>query len=525
MASIRNLRGKALERAFTCTVILPSYILYGYNHAVAGGLLSLPSWVATFPEMDTVNTSGETKLSNSKIQGTVIAIYTLGCFLGSLNCIWVGDRLGRRLTMVLGAALNVVGSILQCTAFGVPQLAIGRLVTGFGFGHITATAPNLQAELCQAEHRGAAVLLEGVFISLGLALAAWIDLAMSYTPSSVSWRLPLGLSILLAAIVMITTPLMPESPRWLVKKGRLTDARLVISALQNTDKDSVEVVNAIQDVSDSLAVTSQGKFTDIWSNSSSQRLLHRTVLACLLQVFHQISGVNALALYQAVIFQERLGLSGVNSRILAGAVFTFQFLLSPTGVFTVDRFGRRKLMMFSAIGMGICLSTMAGTMAVSHSMAATAIAITAIFMFSFFFPIGFLGIPFLYAAELAPLSHRVYITSMSTATAWLLNFAIAEVTPMAFASLGYRYAIVYAVANFFVILPCVYFLFPETMGKRLEEIDELFSSSSSVLTFTKHHVSAHHDDESGTGHSGSDKRGVSGTDHSTDDSHSGSDCN
>ncbi|KAK1761581.1 sugar transporter [Echria macrotheca] len=480
MVAFMGFRGRSLERAVNIGLVLPCYILFGYNHAVGGGLLSLPSWTETFPEMDTVNTTGDVKIANSKIQGTVMAIYTLGCFLGCMNCIWVGDKLGRRMTIVAGAAVNILGSILQCTAFGLPQLAIGRLVTGFGFGHITATAPNLQAELCGADHRGASVLLEGVFISLGLALSAWVDLGMSFTTGSISWRFPLALSIFWAAIVMSTTPFMPESPRWLVKKGRVEEARRVLAALGDLDKDSAEIASDIEDINESLAVASQGRFSDIWSNASPQRLLHRTCLACAGQLFHQLSGVNALAFYQAKIFEERLGLGGLEARILAGAVFTFQFLVSPAGVLTVDRFGRRKLMVFSAIGMGVCLATMAGTTAVAHNTAAMGVAVTAIFMFSFFFPIGFLGIPFLYAAEMAPLSHRVPITSMSTGTAWLFNFAIAEVTPMGFASLGWRYFIVYAATNFFFVLPTVYFLFPETNGRRLEEIDQVFANTTSI---------------------------------------------
>lgn len=349
-------------------------------------------------------------------QGTVMAIYTLRCFLGCMSCIWVGDQLGRRMTIVTGAIINVLGSALQCTAFGVPQLAIGRLITGFDFGHIAATAPNLQAELCRAEHRGAAVLLEGVFISLGLSIAAWVDLAMFFCSGTISWRFPLALSIFWAAIVMSTAPFMPESPRWLVKKGRIQEARQVLAAVGDLDKDSAEMAADIQDMSESLAVASQGRFGDIWSNAPPLRLLHRTLLACVGQLFHQLSGVNALAFYQAKIFEERVGLGGLESRILAGVVFTFQFFVSP---------------------------------AVSHNTAAMSVAVTAIFMFSFLFPIGFLRIPFLYAAEMAPLSHRVPITSISTGTAWLVNSAIAEVTPMGFASLGYRYFIIYTVMNFF----------------------------------------------------------------------------
>ncbi|KAM7185470.1 General substrate transporter [Naviculisporaceae sp. PSN 640] len=486
MTRFLGFRGKSLEWALNLSVILPCYILFGYNHAVAGGLLTLPAWTETFPAIDTVNTTGETKVHNSTLQGTVMAIYTLGCFFGSLSCIWVGDYLGRKRTVCLGAIINILGAGLQSTAFTVPHLTIGRLVTGFGFGHITATAPNWQAECCGAGHRGAIVLLEGVFISLGLAIANWIDLAMSQVQGSSAWRFPIALSAFWAILVIITTPFMPESPRWLVKKGRVDEAKIVLAALQDQEEDASEVTGDIETIQESLAKSSGAKFSHLFHNSGGQRLLHRTFLACLMQVFHQLCGVSAFAIYQATIFEDNLGMASTPARILAASVFTFQTLLSPVGVFTVDRFGRRKLMMFSALGMGICMTAMAAsTSQPRENIAATAVAVTAIFLFSFFFPIGFLGLSFLYATEMAPLSHRVPITALSTGVAWIITFVVAEITPLAFASIKYKYFIIYAVFNFCVILPCVYLFFPETNGRRLEEIDEVFASATSVLSTVK----------------------------------------
>lgn len=301
-----------------------------------------------------------------------------------------------------------------------------------------------------------------------------------------AWRFPIALTALWAIIVTIITPFMPESPRWLVKKDRIDEAKVVLAALQNQEEDALEVAGDIEIIQESLAKSSEAKFCHLLHNSGGQRLIHRTFLACLMQVFHQLCGVSAFAIYQAAIFEDNLGMTSTAARILAASVFTFQALVSPVGVFTVDRFGRRKLMMFSAFGMGICMTAMAvSTSQPSENMAATAVAVTAIFLFSFFFPIGFLGLSFLYATEMAPLSHRVPITALSTGVAWIITFVVAEITPLAFASLKYRYFIVYAVFNFCVILPCVYLFFPETNGRRLEEIDEVFASVSSVLSTVK----------------------------------------
>ena len=351
MAPFFGLRGRALNAALIWAVIMPAYILFGFNNGVAGGLLDLDSWIATFPRINTLTTTGETKSSNSRVQGTVVAMYTLGSFFGALQCIWLGDRLGRRRTIFLGALINAIGAIIQSSSYSLVQLIVGRLVTGLGFGALSATAPNWQSECSKAEHRGSVVLLESLFISAGLAIGAWIEFGLSNATGVVTWRFPLALSAFWALCVMASILFLPESPRWLVKKGRLDEARLVLSALDDVAIDSEEVESDVLEIQESIRIAGDARFRDIFRNGE-QRLFHRVCLAASGQVFQQFSGINALAFYISTIFQQYLGLSGRDARILGAAVFTWQTVCSPIGVLTVDRFGRRKLMCFSAIGMG-----------------------------------------------------------------------------------------------------------------------------------------------------------------------------
>lgn len=411
---------------------------------MAGGLLGLPSWIATFPQIDTTTTTGSVKTHNSTLQGTVVAMYTLGCFFGCIDCIWLGDRLGRKKTILFAAATNIVGAILQCTSFSLAQLIVGRLVSGFGFGHLTATAPNWQAECSGAAHRGAAVMLEGLFISTGLAIGGWVNLGMSFHSGSVAWRFPLALSILWSIFILLNTPFMPESPRWLVQNNQEDEARVVLADLNDTEPDASPINMAISEIQLSLELAGQAKFRHIFKNGPL-RLFQRTCLACAAQCFQQMGGINALAFYQTTIFTEDLGLVKTTARIVSASVFTWQTICSPIGVLTVDRFGRRKLMLFSAFGMGMCMAIIAGTSTQSQNTAAIGAAAAFIFLFSLFFPTGFLGLTFLYAAEISPLSYRVPITAMSTGeniccrdincfglltnnaflsvgTAWLFNF-------------------------------------------------------------------------------------------------------
>ncbi|KAL1887669.1 hypothetical protein Sste5346_010064 [Sporothrix stenoceras] len=471
-----NLRGAKLQAAQIWAVIMP----FGYNNSVAGGLLGLSSWIATFPQIDTTTTTGSVKTHNSTVQGTVVAMYTLGCFFGCIDCIWLGDRLGRKKTILLAAATNILGAIIQCTSFSLPQLIVGRLVSGFGFGHLTATAPNWQAECSGAAHRGAAVMLEGLFISTGLAIGGWVNLGMSFHKGSIAWRFPLALSILWSLFILLNTPFMPESPRWLVQHNREEEARIVLADLNDTEPDTDSINMAISEIQLSLELAGQAEFRHIFKNGPL-RLFQRTCLACAAQCFQQMGGINALAFYQTTIFTEDLGLAKTTARIVSASVFTWQAICSPIGVLTVDHFGRRKLMLFSAFGMGMCMAIIAGTSTQSQNVAAIGAAAAFIFLFSLFFPTGFLGLTFLYAAEISPLAYRVPITAMSTGTAWLFNFVVAEVTPVGLSTISHRYYIIFAAINWFLTFPAVYFFFPETNSRQLEEVDAIFLNSKSVF--------------------------------------------
>lgn len=161
-------------------------------------------------------------------------------------------------------------------------------------------------------------------------------------------------------------------------------------------------------------------------------------------------------------------------------------LMQPFGgflaYFTIDSLGRRPLMLWCAGAMSICMAILAGTTSpeAQDSTAALIVAVVALFAFQFIFTAGYSGLTFLYAAELAPLQVRAAVSAVSTATVWVFNFLLAEVTPVGFSSIGNKYYIIFAVINA-IIVPSVYFFFPETKGRTLEEIDEIFAQSKSIF--------------------------------------------
>jgi len=177
--------------------------------------LTLGSWVRQFPEIDAINNQHSPNYNHiSTIQGITVASYNVGCFIGAIITIFIGDILGRRKMIFLGSAIMVVGAILQCTSYSLPQLIVGRIVTGFGNGMNTSTVPTWASETSKSHKRGKMVMIEGAMITGGICLSYWIDFGFSYLePSPVSWRFPLAFQIFFCLLLLALILEMPESPR------------------------------------------------------------------------------------------------------------------------------------------------------------------------------------------------------------------------------------------------------------------------------------------------------------------------
>jgi MFS family permease len=153
-------------------------------------------------------------------------------------------------------------------------------------------------------------------------------------------------------------------------------------------------------------------------------------------------------------------------------------------VYTVEGFGRRGLMLASAAANAVCLALVAGLGSQPNNARAMNGAVVFIFLFHFSYVVGYGGIPFLYAAELSPLKMRGTINGISMGTYWIFCIVITEITPFAFQALGWRFFIIFAGLNV-VMMGIVYFLFPETAGRSLEEIDRIFMTSDSIWDTVK----------------------------------------
>ncbi|KAL5341415.1 putative sugar transporter [Aspergillus crustosus] len=451
---LRGLRRRLLTLAQLALIVCPSYVLFGYNQSNLGGLVSLLDWVDNFPRIDTHTTSGDQKSDNATIQGVVIACFNLGAFPGCLSCSYTSEK------------------VLEASSFHLAQLVIDHTVLGAGVGMLSGTVPTWQSECSSSKNRGKHIVLDGLFISLGYALQAWINLGFyQFETGPVTWRPPVAIPCFFSLVLMSSIFFMPESPRWLARQNRAIGAQGNLSALKDLPVDSPEVCRELASIEASLERTanSAASLKDLFSMGEG-RLRYRFSICILLQFYQQMTGGNLISVYPTVIFQQGLNLDAETSRILSGGTLTWKLVSCFVSFFTIDRLGRRFAFIVSGTGMDACMLGLARTLHLS---------------FNFFLPVGLLGANFLYTTEVAPARLRVAMSSISTANHWLWNFVVTMITPVAIESIGYKYYIVYTCIGFCIPMS-IYFLYPETMGRSLEEIDLIFRESPSVLGTVKY---------------------------------------
>ncbi|KAI1199978.1 general substrate transporter [Nemania serpens] len=473
-----GLRGQALNYAVGF-VAGCDFLLFGYDQGVMGGILTMPQFLNVFPSINpsdpAIAHDESLKAKRSETQGIAVASYNLGCFLGAIISIFISDRLGRKRMIMLGTSIMVVGAILQASATTLPHLIVGRIITGLGNGGNTSTVPTWQSETSRAHKRGKLVMIEGALITGGITLSYWIDLGFSFAPGTVAWRFPLAFQIAFCFFILAFVWGLPESPRWLILKKRDDEAREVLAALADSTVDDKYVQDEFLAIKETVLEMQKGKFSDLFK-MTKDREFHRTLLAYVNQVFQQITGINLITYYAAVIYSG-LNLSGFLSRLLAALNGTEYFIASWPAVYLVDRVGRRKLMIFGAAGQAATMAALAGAASLTGGddpPKGAAIAVIALlFVFNTFFAIGWLGMTWLYPTEVVSTRLRGPVNSLSTSANWIFNFLVVIITPIAFNSITYKTYIVFAVINAFMV-PSVYFFYPETAYRSLEEMDAIF---------------------------------------------------
>jgi sugar porter (SP) family MFS transporter len=421
----------------------------------------------------------------------VTSCYEVGCFFGALFAFFAGERMGRRRVMLLGAVIMIVGTIITVSAFGpgdqsgrgniggFVQFFVGRVTTGVGNGMNTATIPSWVAETSKAHNRGFLICMEASTVAVGTVIAYWLDFGLSFVSSSVSWRFPIAFQIVFALILVGGVLVLPESPRWLIAHGYDDEGQRVLAALLATSVEDPAAIAEKNVVSDALLAQARAKADKRQIlKGGRQQHLRRAMVGASTQLFQQIGGCNAVIYYSTILFENQIGLPTQLSLILGGVLSIVYAICALTSFLLVEKVGRRKLFLIGTFGQGIAMFITFGCLLPGTAGPAKGAAF-GLYLFIAFFGATWLPLPWLYPAELNSMAVRTQANAISTMTNWISNFLVVQVLPTMTASIGAYTFLLFALANC-LFLPFIYFFYPETSGRTLEELDVVFAHAHIV---------------------------------------------
>lgn len=388
----------------------------------------------------------------------VLAGAAAGALLGGR----LADRFGRRRLLIVTAIIFAAGAIVCAAAWSTVSLITGRVIVGLGIGLSSGTVPVYISEVAPADARGWQVSLFQLAITIGILLAYLVAYGFAAIQG---WRWMFGLAIVPAAIFGTGMLFLPESPRWLVKRGEREAARATLARIRGTTDVGVE----LNDIENSLAEAEErGRLSDILEISLRPALAVGIGLA----VFQQVTGINTVIYYAPIIIQ-RAGIPSASGAILATAgIGLVNVLMTLISMWLIDRAGRRVLLLTGIGGMIITLGILGLTFQIAGNTGALAwLAVISMMAYVASFAISLGPIFWLLISEIYPLKIRSSAEGLCAAFNWgsnlLVSVTFLTLLQVAGASPTFWLYGLLAIGAWVFS----YYLVPETKGRTLEQIE------------------------------------------------------
>ncbi|TAQ87376.1 hypothetical protein B7494_g4302 [Chlorociboria aeruginascens] len=463
-------------------------ILIGLFVAFGGVLFGY--WESEF-STGYIDTKGHANVSPSQ-SAAIVSILSAGTFFGALGAAPLADFIGRKFALISSTLVFTFGVILQTASTELQMFLAGRFFAGFGVGLISALIPLYQSETAPKWIRGVIVGSYQFAITVGLLLAAVVDNATANRNDTGSYRIPVAVQFAWAIILISGMLLLPETPRYLIRQGNPEKAAASLSRLRRlpaTHEAILDELAEIQANHDYELTLGKATYVDCFKGGVGKRLM----TGCFLQGLQQLTGINFIFYYGTQYFKN----SGIKNPFVITMITSAVNVASTLpGLYAIDKWGRRPLLFWGAIGMTVSqlLVAVLGTTttgqtpdgnAIVKNLAAQKASIAFVCIYIFFFASTWGPIAWVVTGEIFPLKVRAKALSMTTATNWLLNWAIAYSTP---------YLVNFGPGNanlqskiFFIWFACcflcitfVYLMIYETKGLTLEQIDELYDEVKSA---------------------------------------------
>ena len=438
--------------------------LFGYDTAVISGTIVQ---VAQLFRLDTLQ------------QGWYVGCALIGSIGGVCVAGILSDRLGRKLTMVISAVLFSVSALGCAVSADFTQLVVYRIIGGAGIGIVSIVSPLYISEVSVAQYRGRLVSLYQLAVTVGFLGAYLVNYQLlAYAENGHQstidwlnmifvtevWRGMLGMEILPALLFFIIIFFIPESPRWLIVKGKEEKA---VNILKKIYISASEAANQLKETKSVLTSETRSE----WRLLMKPGIFKAIVIGVCIAILGQFMGVNAVLYYGPSIFEDA-GLSGEDSlfyQVLIGLINTLTTVLA---LVIIDRIGRKKLVYYGVFGMVVSLLLIGSYFLVGASWGISSIFLLAFFLFYIFCcAVSICAVVFVLLSEMYPTTVRGLAMSIAGLALWIGTYLIGQLTPWMLQNLTPAGTFFLFAAMCVPYMLIVWKLVPETTGKSLEEIE------------------------------------------------------
>ncbi|KAL6250231.1 hypothetical protein RBB50_002532 [Rhinocladiella similis] len=444
---------------------------YGFNSAIMGLVIGLPAFFEYF-DINLDNTEG------NQITGATNGLYSGGGILGCLFVPWLLDRLGRLRTIQIAAALAIISAALQGGSVHIAMFLISRFLNGFAVGMLDTSIPVFQSEISPAHQRGRMVGAHGVLIVIGYSAAGFAGFGTYFATPTVSWRLCLSLQIVAPLLLFIGSPWVPESPRWLIDKGRHDAGYQVLRKLHTRPDDPEEIVarEEFLQIRRQIELERSDNLNKSWGTMFRKPSMRkRLILGFGTQFIAQSTGVLVVNNYQILLYKS-LGITGSLPLLLNALYNGLAAVMNFVNSVFLDRLGRIRIMLIGLTGCAcslICFTAMVATYGGTTNRVGNGFGVFFLFLFVFFYGGTMDATSYVYCSEIFPTPLRAQGTGFSVAGLFTATLIYTQTAPVAFVEVGWRFYIL------FILLPLIgaglmWKFFPETKLLTLEEISRLF---------------------------------------------------
>ncbi|KAL4914364.1 general substrate transporter [Aspergillus aurantiobrunneus] len=448
--------------------------LNGYDGSLMGGLNAMETYLAFF----NMETSGSST-------GIVFAIYNIGSipavfFTGPVNDYW-----GRRVGMFIGALIIVIGTCVQSPSVNRGMFLAGRFILGFGVSFCSVSAPCYVSEMAHPAWRGTITGLYNTTWYIGSILASWVVYGCARLDNRDSFRIPIWCQLISSVLVIIGVWLIPESPRWLMAQDRAEDAAKVLAKYHgDNDPEHPIVLLQLKEMQQSIATDASDKkwwdYRELYTGHSARRRLICVLgMAC----FGQISG-NSVTSYYLPVMLENAGIVSESRKLLLNGIYApLSFLGAILGARMADTIGRRPLLIYSLLFCSVAFAIITGTSKLAtddpSNTAAANTTIAFIYLFGIIFSFGWTPLQSMYIAETLTTTTRAKGTAVGNLASSISSTIIQYSSGPAFKNIQYYFYLVFVFWDLIEIV-IMWFFFPETKDRTLEELEEVFSDPNPV---------------------------------------------